>query len=148
LYSVGFEEPFQLIFSGVPSKFPYTVRISTGLNEAENITSWDLESVDEYREKIAKTNDGTLPLEPYQRLSQAVFEAWLKRLCDKSALIDLRFGCKLESIQETNAETSVLVTYNKTNKTRKIVSRFVGACDGASSRIRRGLNIPLDGGPV
>jgi FAD-dependent monooxygenase len=133
---------------GVPSHFPYTVRISAGLSEEGNITAWDLDGVDAYRKKIAASNDGTLPLEPYQRLSQALFEAWLKQICDKSPLTELRFGCKVESIQETGSETSILVTDEETGQRRKIVSKYVCACDGASSRIRRGLNIPLDGGPV
>jgi FAD-dependent monooxygenase len=41
-----------------------------------------------------------MPLEPYQRISQAVFEKWLKGLCDENPLIDLRFGCKVESVEE------------------------------------------------
>lgn len=134
--------------SGVPSHFPYTCRVSTGLNEKENVTAWYLDSVDNYREKIVRNNDGSMPLEPYQRLSQAVFEAWLYKLCDKNPLIDLRFGWKIESVLETDIETSVTVSNAKTGKSRKVISRFIGACDGASSKIRRGLAIPLDGGPV
>lgn len=133
---------------GVPSNFPYTVRFSTGLNEPESITTWNHESVDEYKQKIAKNNDGTLPLEPYQRLSQSVFEAWLKTICDANPLIDLRFGHKVESIEETDDETSVVVLNQKSGKRWKIISQFVGACDGASSKIRTGLGIPLDGNPV
>ncbi|KAL5320105.1 hypothetical protein ACEPPN_013167 [Leptodophora sp. 'Broadleaf-Isolate-01'] len=119
-----------------------------GLNEEENLTAWNHDSVDNYRQKIATQNDGTLPLEPYQRLSQSVFEAWLKKLSDKNELIDLRFGSKVESVLETDAATSVIVTDIKTDKKRKIVSRCIAACDGASSKLRRGLGIPLDGGPV
>jgi FAD-dependent monooxygenase len=122
--------------------------MSAGLNEEENITTWNHIGVDKYREKIAHNNDGTLPLEPYQRLSQAVFEAWLKRLADKNPLIELRFGCAMESVEETDTETSIIVADKKTNQKQKIVAKLVGACDGASSRIRRCLNIPLDGGPV
>jgi FAD-dependent monooxygenase len=133
---------------GVPSHFSYTVRISTGLNEPESITSWNLDSVDAYRERIAKQNDGTLPLEPYQRLSQSVFEAWLRSVCDRNPLIELRFGWKAESVEETGVGSTVVATNVKTHKRQTIFSRFIGACDGASSRIRRGLSIPLDGGPV
>lgn len=118
------------------------------MNEAENITAWYHDSVDKYRQRIANNNNGTLPLEPYQRLSQAVFEAWLKVICDKNPLIDLRFGCKVETIKETVAETSVMVLNQKTGRRQKIVAEFVGACDGASSKIRTGLGIPLDGNPV
>jgi FAD-dependent monooxygenase len=124
------------------------VRISTGLNEKENVTAWYHDSVDKYREKIAASNDGTMPLEPYQRLSQSVFEAWLKRECDGNPLVDLRFGNRVESVEETEGGASLLVSDVKTGQSRRITSRYVAACDGASSRIRRGLMIPLDGGPV
>jgi FAD-dependent monooxygenase len=145
---MAFENVYTNGLSGVPSHFPYTVHISTGLNEEEHITAWEHDSVDKYRQKITDNNDGSLPLEPYQRLSQSVFEAWLRKLCDKNPLIELRFGVAVKSVLETETETSVLAADSETGQIRKIVSRFIGACDGASSRIRRGLSIPLDGGPV
>jgi FAD-dependent monooxygenase len=132
----------------VPSHIPYTVRISAGLNEEECITAWNHPGVDAYRELIAATNDGTLPLEPYQRLSQAVFEAWLKGIADKNPLIDLRFGNKVESVEESAEGVKVFYEEVQTGQRKKIASRYLAACDGASSRIRRSLGIPIDGGPV
>lgn len=132
----------------MPSHIPYTVRISTGLNEDECITAWNHPCVDAYREAIAAKNDGTLPLEPYQRLSQSIFEAWLKKTCDANPLIDLRFGNKVESVEET-AEGVVLLCENvETGQKKSIAARYLAACDGASSRVRRGLGIPIDGGAV
>jgi FAD-dependent monooxygenase len=89
-----------------------------------------------------------MPLEPYQRLSQSVFEAWLKKICDENPLIDLRFGNKVESVDETEEGANLTVSDVRTGQRSKITSRYIAACDGASSRIRRGLAIPLDGGPV
>lgn len=94
------------------------------------------------------SNDGTLPLEPYQRLSQAVFEAWLKGECDVDPMIETRFGWKVETADEQ--DDGVLTTVTKIDEGRPITisSKFLIGCDGASSRIRRGLQIELDGGPV
>lgn len=104
--------------------------------------------MNQYRKTIAESNDGTLPLEPYQRLSQAVFEAWLKGECDLDPMIETRFGWKFEAADER--DDGVLTTVTNIGKDRPVTisSRFLIGCDGASSRIRRGLQIELDGGPV
>ncbi|OAG35269.1 hypothetical protein AYO21_10540 [Fonsecaea monophora] len=133
---------------GVPSHIPYTVLISSGLSQDSAITQWNHPSVDEYRQMIAERNDGTMPLEPWQRISQEIFEAWLKQLSEANELIDLRFGWKLETIQETGEGVEATVTDLNSSKIVKFRSRYAVGCDGASSRVRRNLNIPLDGGPV
>ncbi|KAH0829254.1 hypothetical protein AYO21_09793 [Fonsecaea monophora] len=133
---------------GVPPEFPSSVKISKSLHEPEPISEWPHPSVNEYRKIIAASNDGSLPLEPYQRLSQAVFEAWLKGVCDKDPLIEMRFGWKVEATEESDDGVVTTATNLAEGRTSYISSKFVAACDGASSRIRRGLQIPLDGGPV
>lgn len=134
--------------SGVPSQYPYSVKISRTLHEQKPITEWPLLSVDDYRKAIAASNDGSLPLEPYQRLSQAVFEAWLKNLCEKDPMIDIRFETKVETTEERDDYVLTTVTNLKDNQQSQISSKLLAACDGASSRIRRALQIELDGGPV
>ncbi|KAH0840993.1 hypothetical protein FOPE_06494 [Fonsecaea pedrosoi] len=119
-----------------------------GLSQDSAITQWNHPSVDEYRQMIAERNDGTMPLEPWQRISQEIFEAWLKQLSEANELIDLRFGWKLETIQETGEGIEATVTDLNSSKIVKFRSRYAVGCDGASSRVRRNLNIPLDGGPV
>lgn len=138
----------KLTFSGVPPQFPYTVRISRGLNDGHCIAQWDLPSVDKYKATISDQNDGTMPLEPYQRLSQAIFEAWLKKHCDQNPLIDLRFGWKLESVEELQESTKVIITDLSNGEKKAMITKFLAGCDGASSRVRRNLEIPLEGGPV
>jgi FAD-dependent monooxygenase len=124
------------------------VKISRTLHEQEPITEWPLPGVDDYRKIIAASNDGSLPLEPYQRLSQAVFEAWLKRICEKDPMIELRFETKVEIAEERDDCVLTTVTSLKDNQQSLISSKLLAACDGASSKIRRGLQIELDGGPV
>ncbi|KAL5313076.1 hypothetical protein ACEPPN_019503 [Leptodophora sp. 'Broadleaf-Isolate-01'] len=124
------------------------VKISKTLHEPEAITEWPIPSVNEYRKIIAASNDGSLPIEPYQRLSQAIFEAWLKGVCDKDPLIESRFGWKVESAEEHGDTVLTTVTNLAEDRKSIISSKFLAGCDGASSRLRRGLQIPLDGGPV
>lgn len=122
--------------------------ISSGLHEKKAITKWLHPSVDEYRTQILNKNDGSSPLEPYQRISQEIFEAWLKNICDDDPLIDARFGWKLESVEEIDSGTISVVTDVALDLKTTFKSKFIIGCDGASSQIRRSLSIPLDGGPV
>lgn len=120
----------------------------SGLHAPSTITSWDFPSVDEIREGIRTTNDGSMPLEPWQRISQEVFERYLKARCDENPLIDCRFGWKVEKSIETDKRVILSVDNIKTGQRSTIWARYLAGCDGASSRTRRDMEIPLDGGPV
>lgn len=148
--SGDFRGHFQLTHSnkGVPSHIPYTVLVSSGLSRDSPITQWNHPSVDKYFEMIQAKNDGTMPLEPWQRISQEIFEAWLKELSEHDPLIDIRFGWKLESILETERGVEATVTDLNKGKTVQFKAQYAVGCDGASSRVRRSLDISLDGGPV
>lgn len=133
---------------GVASHMKYPVLISTGLHTEECVTKWDHPSVDEYRVRITEKNDGTMPLEPYQRLSQVHFEKWLRGLCDQNPNVDVRYNQKFESLQDCDGGVKALTTDLVTGEKKTIMARYLVGCDGASSRVRRGLDIPLDGGPM
>lgn len=135
---------------GVSAETPYNVLMTTGLSQERPVTIWDHPSVEEFHRRIRTTNDGTQPLEPYQRISQEIFEAWMKGLCDENPLIDVRFGWKLESIKEMDDGVTAEVSRAAENgiKQHRFKAKYAVACDGASSRCRRDLEIPLDGGPV
>lgn len=122
--------------------------MSSGLGQESPITQWNHPAVDTYRETIAEKNDGSMPLEPWQRISQEIFEAWLKELCEKNPLIDIRFGWKVESVQEGEHGVRAIATVLDTKIQTTIFSRYAVGCDGASSKVRRGLKIPLEGGEV
>lgn len=121
--------------------------MSTGLGAPKPIAEWQHPGVDEFRVQIASVNDGTMPLEPWQRLSQAVFEKWLKEICERNPLIDLRFGTKVENIEEVEKGVRVY-TSGLNGARRELVSHYLAGCDGGSSKVRRSLSIPLDGGPM
>jgi len=63
----------------MPSLKSHNVLISSGLAAKEPVTKWEWPSVDELRRRVAKKkNDGSMPREPWQRLTQVRFEKWLK----------------------------------------------------------------------
>lgn len=63
-------------------------------------------------------------------------------------MIDVRFGVKVESVSESDSGALTTVTDVDTGARKIISSKYVGACDGASSKVRTSLSIPLDGGPT
>ena len=89
-----------------------------------------------------------MPREPYQRCSQAIFEAWLKPICQANALIDTFFGYKFEELTEN--DEAVFSTITDLSSEQKIVvkSQYVVGCDGAGSRVRRSTGLSITGGPV
>jgi FAD-dependent monooxygenase len=118
------------------------------MNALAPLSKWGLASVEQYRALINATTDGSQPQEPYQRISQAVFEAGLRERCEKNPYIDLRFGWKAESVTESDEYAQANVTHLKAGQKHVFLAKYIIACDGASSRVRRDLGIPLDGGPT
>lgn len=132
---------------GVPAHIDQDVLISTGLPARAAMARWALPGVDKCRAQIAACNDGHLPLEPYQRISQAVFERWLRGICEADPLVTLHYGHKVEGVEETDGDAKLIVK-NDTGTTTIWSSEYIVGCDGGSSRVRRSLGLPLDGGPI
>ncbi|KAK5102745.1 hypothetical protein LTS08_003545 [Lithohypha guttulata] len=133
---------------GVPPHLDQHVLISSGLSVKEPLTRWDLPGVDKFRQLIEEVNDGSQPREPWQRMSQAIFERWLRAICDRDPLIDLHYGWRVDNVQETDDHVRTIVVNCDTGVTKTYVTDFVAGCDGASSKVRRSLQIPIDGGPI
>jgi len=133
---------------GVPPGISFKVLISSGLAAKDPITKWLLPSVDDFTARINGTNDGTQPREPWQRISQIVFEAWIKERCEKDSMVDARYGWKVTHVEEVDGKVETTATMLSTGETTKFVSEYAVGCDGASSIVRKSLDIPLDGGPV
>jgi 2-polyprenyl-6-methoxyphenol hydroxylase-like FAD-dependent oxidoreductase len=138
------------------------VLFSSGLSDGgELITKWvryfdhhliplslrDLPSPDEWRTHIKQQNDGSMPREPYQRCSQAVFEAWLKPQIQAEPLITSVFGTTFETLIETdNLVDSRLADAG--GEMHVVKSKYVVGCDGAGSRVRLRIGGTLIGGRV
>ena len=55
------------------------------------------------------TNDGTLPLEPYQLISQYTLEPLLKSIAETIPAVDVRFGCEFLSLRQDAAGVTASV---------------------------------------
>ena len=103
--------------------------------------------MDKFRSRIEERQDGSQPREAWQRISQAIFERWLKAICDDDPLVDLRFGWKVEDLREESE--SVYTTVSDPDGARStFASRYAVGCDGGSSTVRRSLGLTIDGGPM
>ena len=133
---------------GVAPDIDQPVLISSGLSTKEAIVKWDLPGVNRFREQIRENNNGTQPLEAWQRISQVLFEKYLKSICDQDPLIDVRFGRKVEQVEETDDNVRSTVVDVDSGETTTFISSYMVGCDGASSKTRRSMGFALDGGPV
>jgi 2-polyprenyl-6-methoxyphenol hydroxylase-like FAD-dependent oxidoreductase len=107
-----------------------------------------LPSPDAWREQIAYQNDGTMPREPYQRCSQALFEAWLKPYLQAEPLIDTHFGLKLDSLTEADGGVTCHFSDVTSSEQHIVHCDYVIGCDGAGSRVRKSMGGTLIGGPM
>lgn len=102
-------------------------------------------SADDMRDRIRGTNDGTQPLEPPMRVSQAIIEPALRKILEREPLVDLSFSTSFEGFQ--NTETGLSVTlHDLTTGDRDIVAcQYLVGCDGGGSPVRQALGIKLEG---
>jgi 2-polyprenyl-6-methoxyphenol hydroxylase-like FAD-dependent oxidoreductase len=103
-------------------------------------------TVAEAKAKRDATTDGSLPLEPYQIISQYTLEPLLKSVAEKIPSVDVKFGHELLAF--TEEKDGVVAQVRKTNgETVTIHSQYLIGCDGGSSTVRRQLGFKMEGEP-
>jgi 2-polyprenyl-6-methoxyphenol hydroxylase-like FAD-dependent oxidoreductase len=101
-------------------------------------------SVDELRARIRSTYDGSLPLEPYQLISQYTLEPLLRRVAERTAGVTVRFGHELVDLaQDRDGVTATVRTYDGADQL--LHSDYLVGCDGGGSTVRDRLGIELRG---
>jgi 2-polyprenyl-6-methoxyphenol hydroxylase-like FAD-dependent oxidoreductase len=92
------------------------------------------------------TTDGSLPLEPYQIISQYTLEPLLKSVVERIPNVTVKFGHELLSY--TQESDGIAANVRKTNgETLTIRGRYLVGCDGGSSVVRKQLGFKMDGNP-
>src|SRR3954454_13996536 len=110
--------------AGLPADVPIDVWLILAMNQAP-LLHLPYPSVDAARRAIDACNDGSLPLEPYQLISQYTLEPLLKAEAEK--LVDVRYDSEFLSFkQDEHGVTAQL-------KNGSIRSQYLVACDGGSS---------------
>ncbi len=131
--------------AAVPEDHPMDVIWVTRAAEYE-VARFAYPSVIEAREIIHRTNDGSLPLEPYMRISQVVLEPVLKELLERDASdIEVRFGWGLESFAQDSDGVTAVIRETATRRTETVRCAYLAGCDGGGSTARKQLDIQLEG---
>jgi 2-polyprenyl-6-methoxyphenol hydroxylase-like FAD-dependent oxidoreductase len=96
-------------------------------------------SVNEARRRIDACNDGSLPLEPYQLISQYTLEPLLKSIAESLPSVSVRYGTEFLSFEQDPTGVTAQLS------TGSIRSQYLVGCDGGSSAVREQLGIGLGG---
>lgn len=129
--------------AGYPSSYPMDVyHIITMMDPP--LARVPYPSVDEARAEAARRNDGVMPLEPYQLISQYTLEPLLKKIAEENPLIDVRFGHELLSFEQDAAGVTAQV---RTTDGRELAFRasYLAGTDGGTSTVRKQLGVAMDG---
>jgi 2-polyprenyl-6-methoxyphenol hydroxylase-like FAD-dependent oxidoreductase len=102
-------------------------------------------SLNEMRKRIRAVNDGTMPSQAPQRISQVVLEPLLKEALEEQPTAAVAFGVYLESFEQDAHGVRATLIDNNTGAVQKVHADYLIGCDGGGSTVRRGLGIPLEG---
>jgi 2-polyprenyl-6-methoxyphenol hydroxylase-like FAD-dependent oxidoreductase len=105
-------------------------------------------SVAQAQAQTRATNDGTLPLEPYQLISQYTLEPLLKSVAEGILAVTVRFGCEFLSLrQDADGVTARVRNAETGEKSAEVEIRaaYLVGCDGGASVVRNELDIELSG---
>jgi 2-polyprenyl-6-methoxyphenol hydroxylase-like FAD-dependent oxidoreductase len=128
--------------AGFPRDVPMDVFIITSLIEPP-LLHLPYPSVTEAQAQIKACNDGTLPLEPYQLISQYTLEPLLKLVAETMPSVSVRYACEFLSFEQ--GAGSVRAKIKTRTDVDEIQSDYLVGCDGGSSNVRRQLGIQLQG---
>ena len=101
-------------------------------------------SIQTFREKIRECRDLSMPLEPYQLISQYTLEPLLKAEAEALQSVEVLFGHEL--IEFSQSDDGVSVRFEDSDgQSKTLMAAYLVGCDGGSSPIRKQLGIKLRG---
>lgn len=129
--------------AGLPRQSPMDVFIVLSLVEPP---LWRLPfpSVAEAEREIAASTDASMPLEPYQLISQYTLEPLLKSIAEELPSVAVRYGHELTSFTD-NGEQVTAQLKRSDGTTVAITADYLVGCDGGASGVRKQLDIKLQG---
>lgn len=107
------------------------------------VARWHYPAVAQLRARMAAVNDGSMPLEPYQRVLGSRVEELGRQRVRAEPLTDFRPGVRCTGLaQDSDGVTVDLVS--ATGAESRVLARFVVACDGANSTVRAAAGLTMD----
>lgn len=129
--------------AGLPADVPMDVYVILAMNEPP-LLRLAYPSVSEARAQIAACNDGSMPLEPYQLVSQYTIEPLLKQEAEALPSVTVRYGCEFLALSQ-DGDTAVATVRSSEGAADRIRAQYIVGCDGGSSAVRKQLGIQLRG---
>jgi 2-polyprenyl-6-methoxyphenol hydroxylase-like FAD-dependent oxidoreductase len=129
--------------AGLNRHVPMDVYVALAMNQPP-LLRLKYPSVAEATETTAATNDGTMPLEPYQLISQYTLEPLLKAEAERLPCVSVQYGCEFVSLSQ-DASVATAVVRRTNGSTDEIRAQYVVGCDGGASMVRKQLGIQLRG---
>lgn len=129
--------------AGLDRHVPMDVYIALAMNEPP-LLRLAYPSVAEAEAQIAACNDGSMPREPYQLISQYTLEPLLKREIERWSRVSVRYGHEFVCLSQ-NAASATATVKDAEGRTLEIRARYIVGCDGGASPVRKQLGIHLRG---
>jgi 2-polyprenyl-6-methoxyphenol hydroxylase-like FAD-dependent oxidoreductase len=133
----------QIRGAGLRPDCPMDVYIVLALNEPP-LLRLPYPSVAQAQTDTRATNDGTMPLEPYQLISQYTLEPLLKSIAEAIPAVSVRFGCEFLSLRQDGAGVTARVRTSG-GDAQELRAAYLVGCDGGASPVRKELGIGLRG---
>src|SRR5262245_1650203 len=129
--------------AGLHRNVPMDVYVALAMNEPP-LLHLPYPSVADAEAQIAACEDGSMPREPYQLISQYTLEPLLKSAAEELACVAVRYGHEFLSLAQ-EADAVATTVRDPGGRDIKIRARYVVGCDGGSSLVRKQLGIQLRG---
>jgi 2-polyprenyl-6-methoxyphenol hydroxylase-like FAD-dependent oxidoreductase len=129
--------------AGLRADCPMDVYIVLVLNEPA-LLHLPYPSVAEAQAETRGSNDGSLPLEPYQLISQYTLEPLLKDIAETIPAVTVRFGCEFLALRQDGDGVTARVR-DSDGREQDLRAAYLVGCDGGTSPVRKELGIKLAG---
>jgi len=130
--------------AGLPADVPMDVFICAGDLTRPPLVHHAYPSVGALKETGRQVNDGSMPLEPYQLISQYTLEPLLRQVAETTPGVTVWFGCELTGFSQ-DADGVTATVRSIAGQERTVRASYLIGCDGAGSTVRRQLGIELRG---
>jgi 2-polyprenyl-6-methoxyphenol hydroxylase-like FAD-dependent oxidoreductase len=129
--------------AGLDRNVPMDVYIALAMGERP-LLHLPYPSVAEAQAQIAACNDGAMPREPYQLVSQYTLEPLLKSALERLSSVTVSYGHEFLSLSQ-DAERVTATVRDPGGRSVDIRAQYMVGCDGGASLVRKQLGIQLRG---
>ncbi len=130
--------------AGMDNDAPMDVFICVGALTRPPLVHHPYPSVSKLKAFGRTVTDCSVPLEPYQLISQYTLEPLLREVAENTPGVTVRFGQELTEFTERDNGVTALVSVDDAAR-REVRADYIVGCDGGSSTVRQVLGVELRG---